>query len=134
MGDVLGYCGMRLQSASGYVNTSASQIEADWNTGVGLNDDGETRVMVWGNTEGNLRIFDLETTEVPNAVHKVVNNYSTALTVIINTRIPGGSPVPVITFTSCLYQTGAVDKRLRPLADRYVIEGATDFKVFKINS
>lgn len=133
--DILDYCGVRLISSNGVANTHASEIAAQWNTGAALYDDGINRYVAWGNTEGTLNVFDLETSEVANTVHKVLNNYNSALTVKIETDAKGGAvPTEVMTFDANVYNTGAVSKKLRPLGDRYVLEGAIDFKIYQHNA
>ena len=135
--NILNYCGVKLKTTGSEADASASTIAAQWNTGIGLWDQGDgNRYLRWGDTEGTLNIFDLELTPVTGDVTKVVNNYATAVTATIytdNSDYEDGADTEVIDFTACLYNTGATQKQLKPLGDRYVIEGAVDFKIFKSN-
>lgn len=140
--NILGYCHLALESGGDLVTASASRIEAQWNTGVALWDDGVNKYAIWGDTEGVLNIFDLETEysgASPLPYWNVINNYEDDLSISITTaRLQGGSAVvstrsTIVSFNNNCYRTGAENKRLRPLGDRYVIEGATDFKIFQTN-
>jgi hypothetical protein len=135
MSNIQNYCALMLQSADGIISASASRIAGEWNTGAALWDDGSHRYVMWGDTEGVLNIFNLETAEILNDVHKVVNNYESALTIVVNTQWRSSGDVKeVITFDACAYNTGATNKQLRPMGDRYVLEGAYDLKIFKSNA
>ena len=131
--DVQKYCGVQISNTGGETAVgNASSVEASWNTGAQLWDDGENQWIFWGLTEGELTIYELELAAASSAgAETVYADYDTALTVVIKY----GSPVPatIVTFTDVCYYFGTESKRLKPLGDRFVMEGGLMYKILKSN-
>jgi len=107
-----------------------SSIEANWNTGFQLWDDGDDKYVFWGDINGEIQLFDLILTASTAAdATKVVANWSAPQTITIHQGTVD-APNPVVVFTDMCYSMDVTSKRLRPFGDRYVIEGATRFQIW----
>ena len=136
--NIVNYAGMLITASGGYTLAGgASNIEASWNTPAILWDGGPTaRYIFWGDTTGELNVFEFEFVAASASVFTLITNAAyndAALSVTINFVTQAGATYPVMVFPECVYNPGMENKRLRPMGDRLVMEGATNFRILLVN-
>jgi hypothetical protein len=134
------YCGVVIDTEQGSEDpgtttapsATISNIRAQWARNAELWDDGVNKYIFWGDTEGEVTIFNLEL-ELGSCdpdPEAAVAEYSDALSLgIYQGRITSGSIPRVMLFTGC-YDWNLQNKQLKQIGDKLVIEGGTNFKIF----
>lgn len=134
---VLNFCGVMIGKDTTGTDARMSSIEANWNTGFQLWDDGQNKWVFWGDVNGEIQLFDLElSAAAASELTTVVANWSSAETITVYQGGLGGAGLhpdhhkTVIAFTNMCYNMDVESKRLRPFGDKYVIEGASRFQIW----
>lgn len=126
--EILGYCDITF-----YDNASAtaaySAVEGNWARAFQLWDNGEDRYVFWGDTTGELTLFDLQINPVGDCdLLKAVADYTASTNI---TLYQGHDPTRhKVLALQGLYSFGLDNARIKPIGDIFVIEGGTNYKIF----
>lgn len=136
--NILNYAGILITAPAISITGGASNVEANWDTPATLWDGGPSqRYVFWGDTTGELNIFEFNFDSGTAADFTLVTNaaYSeTALSITINMKLTDDTVKPILKLDDCCYNPGFDNKRLRAMGDRLVVEGATNYRILKVNS
>ncbi len=136
--NILNYAGILIQSSGGYALAGgASNVEANWDTPAQLWDGGPgKRYIFWGDTTGDINIYAFSFEASAATYFTLITNEAynhAALSITLNYN-RGGSIYNIMKFPECVYNPGMINRRLRAMGDRLVLETATNFRILRINS
>jgi len=135
--NILNYAGILITSSGGYVLAGgASSVTANWDTAVQLWDGGPgKRYIFWGDTTGNIDILDFSFSADVAVLFTLITNeaYSgAALSIVVSTN-NAGVTTNVMQFQDCVYNPEFINRKLRPMGDRLVLETGTSFRIIQTN-
>ena len=129
---IVGFCQILVHDdTDGTLTATYSDLEGSWQRAAQIWDDGVSKYIFWGDTTGQITLYDLIIDANTCAADCLTASFSYGTSSTLN--FYQGHPTTAkscVTISGCYIMTDLVNKRLKQMGDRYILEGGQQYQIF----